>query len=428
MLSEQMNERLTQVGAGTPGGELLRRYWHPIAAVPELSRKSPTKPIRLMGEDLTLYQDRSGAYGLIDDRCPHRRMNMEYGIVEEHGLRCPYHGWLFDERGNCLEMPAEAADSTFKEKVAVKAYPVQELGGMIWAYLGPEPAPLLPRWEWLMNDHAFRQVNFLELPCNWLQCQENSLDPIHLEWMHLYNFNFQRWKDGEEYEDLPDVNHHKRIGFDLFKHGIIKRRVYEGYSEEDPDWAIGHPVLFPNILSNPNQIRVPIDDTRTLHVDYVVIPLPEDVPAPSTDEIEVYYPPLKDENGKYVTNYVFGQDYMGWATQGPIAERNLEKLGESDKGIIMFRRMLAEQIAIVEDGGDPMNVFRDPAKNECIELPNESKGEDAGAKSGRKTQLPPVNEPRPEWLNPAPWAGQALRYYLERVGATGKAPENEPGL
>jgi 5,5'-dehydrodivanillate O-demethylase len=379
-------------------GELMRRYCHPIAAVPELNRQSPTKAVRLLGEDLTLYQDHSGTYGLIDDRCPHRRMNMEYGITEEHGLRCAYHGWLFDETGQCVETPAEASDSTFKERMKVKAYPVEALGGLLFAYLGPQPVPLLPRWEWLVDDHAYRQVNFLEIPCNWLQCQENSLDPIHLEWMHLYNF--------------------------IFEHGIIKRRVYEGFSEEDANWAVGHPILFPNILSDPNQIRVPIDDTHTLHVDYVVRPLPADVPAPAPNDLVVCYPPLKDENGKYVLDYVFGQDYMGWATQGPIAERNLEKLGESDKGTIMFRRMLQEQLAIVEDGGDPMNVFRDPAQNVRVELPNETKGMDSGLRSGRKTQLPPLNGPRPAWLNPAPWAGQGLRYYLEKVGAL-STPEGD---
>jgi 5,5'-dehydrodivanillate O-demethylase len=152
MLSVEMNERLTRVGAGTPMGELMRRYWHPIAAVPELNRTSPTKAVRLLGEDLTLYQDRSGTYGLIDDRCPHRRMNMEYGITEEHGLWCAYHGWLFDETGQCEETPAEAPDSTFKERV--KAYPVEALGGLIFAYLGPQPVLLLPRWEWLVDDHA----------------------------------------------------------------------------------------------------------------------------------------------------------------------------------------------------------------------------------------------------------------------------------
>ena len=209
--------------------------------------------------------------------------------------------------------------------------------------------------------------------------------------MHLYNFNYGRWKDGEEQEDLPPVNHHRRIGFDAFEHGIIKRRVYERFSEEDADGAIGHPILFPNLLSDPNQCRVPIDDTHTLHVDYVVRPLPEEVVAPDPNERQVYYPPLKGEDGKYVLGYMFGQDYMGWATQGPIAERNLEKLGESGKGIMLFQCMFQEQRAIVEGGGDPMNVFRDPATNQKILLPNESKGMDQSLKSGRKTQMPPLN-------------------------------------
>jgi 5,5'-dehydrodivanillate O-demethylase len=131
------------VGPGAPGGELMRRYWHPIAASGELNEK-PTKSVRILGEDLILYKDRSGTLGLIDESCPHRRVNMLYGIPEEKGLRCPYHGWLMDEAGQCIEMPAEAPDSTFKDRVKVKGYPAQELGGLVFAYLGPEPAPLLP--------------------------------------------------------------------------------------------------------------------------------------------------------------------------------------------------------------------------------------------------------------------------------------------
>ena len=126
-------------------GELMRGYWHPIAAVPELTRNNPTQAHSAAGEDLTLYKDRSGDYGLLGDRCPHRRMNLEYGIVEEHGLRCPYHGWLINETGQCVEQRAGAADSTFKDRIKMKSYPVQVLGGLIFAYMGPESRLLLPR-------------------------------------------------------------------------------------------------------------------------------------------------------------------------------------------------------------------------------------------------------------------------------------------
>jgi 5,5'-dehydrodivanillate O-demethylase len=428
MLSVKENERLTRVGPGTPMGELMRRYWHPIAAVPELDQ-NPTKEVRLLAEDLVLYKDRSGTLGLIQKECPHRRVHMLYGIPEQKGLRCPYHGWLFNQTGRCLEMPAEAPDSTFPQRVTVKAYPVQELGGLIFAYLGPQPAPLLPRWEWLLEEHAYRQVNILVLPCNWLQCMENSLDPTHLEWIHAYYSNYVYERKGMPPEMRRRVPRHLKIGFDVFEHGIIKRRVFEGETEQDADWTVGHPILFPNMLSNPNQFRVPMDDTHTLHLDYEVHSLPSDVPSPSPREITVYHPPLTDEQGRYVIDYVFGQDYMGWATQGPIAERHLEKLGEADKGIILYRRLLKQQLGIVEDGGVPMNVFRDPAQNVRIQLPNESKGAARGLKSVRKSgvvQRFRYEEPLPPWVNPQPWAGHGLRHYLARLGRAKVPAEVDP--
>ena len=172
MLSVQANQELTQVSQGTPMGVLMRRYWHPVAATAELDER-PTKPVRLLGEDLVLYRDKSGTLGLIDRFCPHRRVDLSYGIPEEHGLRCMYHGWMMDETGQCIEQPFEETvhpDGRFKEKVKIAGYPVQELGGLIFAYLGPQPTPLLPRWEQLTWDNAVREVCISELPCNWLQC------------------------------------------------------------------------------------------------------------------------------------------------------------------------------------------------------------------------------------------------------------------
>ena len=166
MLSVKANEDLTKVGQGTPMGELMRRYWHPIAATAELNER-PTKAVRLLNEDLVLYRDKSGTLGLIERACPHRRVDLTYGIPEEHGLRCMYHGWMMDETGQCIEQPFEETvhpDGRFKEKVKIAGYPVQELGGLIFAYMGPQPAPLLPRWEQLTWDNAVREVCISELP------------------------------------------------------------------------------------------------------------------------------------------------------------------------------------------------------------------------------------------------------------------------
>ncbi|MDA1035290.1 MAG: Rieske 2Fe-2S domain-containing protein [Chloroflexi bacterium] len=185
MLSQQMNDRLTLVGPGTPMGELMRRYWHPIAGAAQINEENPTKEIRLLGEDLVLFRSTVGKLGLIEPSCPHRKANLSYGVPEPEGIRCAYHGWLFDEAGNCVDQPSEPAGSRFKEKVHLKAYKAEELGGIIFGYMGPDPAPLLPRWDVLVWE-GHRQAQVIELPCNWLQCQENSLDPLHFQWLHRY--------------------------------------------------------------------------------------------------------------------------------------------------------------------------------------------------------------------------------------------------
>jgi 5,5'-dehydrodivanillate O-demethylase len=168
MLTEEVNDRYSRVGAGTPTGELMRRYWHPIAAVSQMKDKA-TKKVRLLGEDLILYKDRSGDFGLIEPHCAHRRMNMIYGIPQEHGLRCPYHGWLYDETGQCMEQPYEETedpDGRFKDKIKMKAYPVEQKAGLLFAYMGPEPAPLLPNWDVYAADGMLRDIGYAELSCN----------------------------------------------------------------------------------------------------------------------------------------------------------------------------------------------------------------------------------------------------------------------
>jgi len=274
-------------------------------------------------------------------------------------------------------MPAELPGSTFKDRVRTPAYPVEELGGLVFAYLGPEPAPLLPRWDLLVMDNVWRDIGVTVIPCNWMQCMENSLDPVHTEWLHgrYYEYVMSRnaGKDaGGERMVERVIGHHLKIGFDVFAHGIVKRRVRLGGSEDDAAWRIGHPILFPNILRVgwTFQFRVPTDDTHTYHVMYQVLPVPPGA-EPTQERVPVYQIPITDERGEHITNFVLGQDMMAWVTQGPVAERDLEKLADSDQGVILFRRLLREQLAVVEAGGDPMNIFRDAATNKCIDIPVE---------------------------------------------------------
>ena len=393
MLSAAANDRLTKVGPGTPMGELMRRYWHPVAAAVQLDDK-PTMPVRLLGEDLVLYKDKSGTYGLIDRFCPHRRVDLSYGIPEEHGLRCMYHGWMMDETGQCIEQPFEETvhpDGRFKEKVKVAGYPVQELGGLLWGYLGPQPAPLLPRWDLFVWDGVLKDIGTCLLPCNWLQCMENSLDPVHLEWLHVYWGNYQLKEAGFKNE-LPTTVHTK-IKFDAFEHGIIKRRTYTNTTEDDPEWKVGHPIVFPNWLrvGTGFQMRVPVDDTHTMHVHYNIYAPPPGVTAPPQDVIPHYEVPLQTEDGRFPIDFTIGQDQMAWVTQGPIAKRPLEKLGESDRGIILYRKMLMDEMDKVENGQEPINVFRDPARNDIIELFQEhSPG----------IRMTPPREPLPGMIDP----------------------------
>jgi 5,5'-dehydrodivanillate O-demethylase oxygenase subunit len=353
-------------------GELLRRYWHPVAAAAQLQLE-PVLEVRILGEDLVLFHTADGDMGLVDSQCPHRHTSLAYGIPEPGGLRCAYHGWTFDCTGQCIAQPAEPPESTFKDRVRITAYPVQELGGLVWAYLGPVPAPLLPRFDLLVRDDLEREIGFAEIPCNWLQIMENSMDPVHAEHLHGVHANYMLAR-----QDKPTmrVRHHARTAFDVFDYGIVKRRLLEGQTEDVDDWQIGHPVLFPAALAVGTdaqaqfQFRVPIDDERTMHWWYLTrhrapgSPLQTEIPL---DEFLYQHP-----SGRFMVETAMGQDIMAWITAGPIMDRSTEKLATSDEGVILYRRVIEEQLAKLQRGEDPLGVIRDPGRNQpCIEIQRE---------------------------------------------------------
>jgi len=385
VLTAQENAEFTQVGPGTPGGDFLRRYWHPIAASSQLP-DAGTKPLTILGESLVLYRDRQGKLGLLGDRCPHRSAGMVYGVPENEGLRCAYHGWLFSGSGRCLQQPYEETEdptSTFKDRVRIKAYRVEEMADMIWAYLGPDPAPLIPRWDLFTRLDAPREIGFGVIPCNWVQIAENALDPVHVEWLHQHfsNYVYERL---DQPELRKKVQHHTKIGFTLFEYGIIKRRLLDSDTEEHEHWATGHPLVFPMMLKSGNaahpvyQMRTPIDDHHTMHfwysAHYKIRDDDMEVQAHTTVPFyEVPIPTLTDggEPPWSLVDNNSGQDSVMWYTQGQVTDRSAEHLGLSDRGIIMFRKLLEDNIEKVKRGEDPMNVFRDAAKNVCLELPVE---------------------------------------------------------
>lgn len=371
MLTKEENELLTSVGRGTPGGELLRRYWMPIACTGELTEQKPIKAARLLGEDLVVYRDKSGRYGVVAEQCPHRKASLAFGRVDEEGIRCPYHGWKFDCTGKCLEMPAEPESGGFKDKIKHIAYPAQRLGGLIWTYMGPQPLPLLPRWDVLAWENGKRWVQKHEIyKCNWLQPMENSVDPSHLYWLH-----------GDTAHLAPTVDHYEEDHqFTPFEYGIIKRRITPGRKAGDPPVVDQHPLLFPitlrhvfraskttGFLLHNVQIRVPVDDAHTQV--FVVYFTPNDADkSPADGDTPWEYFPIRDENGEYRLTEVLVQDAMAWETQGAPTDRTQEHLGVGDEGIILLRKVLREQIEIVRSGGDPLGIVRDAKKNSLIEF------------------------------------------------------------
>jgi len=362
MLSKEENEILTRVGPGTPAGELLRRYWHPIAVAKELTEEQPTKFVRVLGEDLVLFRDTGGRLGLLADRCSHRGASLAYGRVEDRGIACAYHGWVYDVEGNCLECPAETAGSRFHLTVKHRAYPVQEHLNLVWAYMGRAPAPVLTHYDTLFRKDGHRNiVVHPQLDCNWFQAMENSVDPAHLQVLHQEFYGRGERKPVSTTRGFTDDV--TSFEFYLTDHGIMKKRNYANGTVDE------HPLLFPTILRQgpSTQMRTPVDDEHTIHIHVLFFPTDDgSEPADGWDPPIHYTGPYKDPPGKvhpftrYTLQHIIPQDHMAWETQGAIADRTRERLATSDRGVGMLRDLMKREIAKVERGEDPIGIYRDP--------------------------------------------------------------------
>jgi len=348
-MTPEENERLTRVGPGTPAGEMLRRYWWPVWFSEEVADKPV--PVRILGEDLVVFRDGSGKAGLLDRRCPHRGASLELGRVEDDGLRCCYHGWKFDREGRCLDMPAEPVDTPLKDEVRQTAYPTQEAAGLIFAYLGPDPAPLLPNYDLLFRGDCIRRISASYEQCNWMQRAENAVDQMHSIALHaaVYpQFALKR----------PTVDWHQmwygvRAAFEVAGgQAKVSHFVFPSHSR-----YFGARVNEPT--SHNCNLRVPVDDATTLTFSIRV------KEAHGAGEETICNGLREVTPGVYnhVDDGWWGlasrdQDRAAQESQGPIAGRDREILGSSDRGVALFRRMLGEAIDTVENGGDPPGVIR----------------------------------------------------------------------
>jgi 5,5'-dehydrodivanillate O-demethylase oxygenase subunit len=375
MLTHEQNERLTKVGPGTPGGELLRRYWQALCPSAELSGPTRKKRIRLLGEDLVVFRADDGTFKCVSERCPHRSASLFFGFIEPDGLRCCYHGWKYDyETGRCVERPFESTPP--HAGIAIKSYRVEAYGGLLFVYMGPDPkrAPLLPHWDVLARNDRPKKIRIMPIHhCNWLQIQENTADTVHTYYLHGH------WLTVAGI-DLPGRDYFYRpiVAYDwaVCEWGIEKTCEYGG---DQPEIEIRPPLIFPNILRIPEgpveamHFRIPVDDehTRIIWVGLLPGAGASDAEQSVSFEYEFDPPNMSIESVDQTTFY--GQDRVVWETQGAVTDRSIETLGASDRGIVLFRRMLAEQIDRVERGEDPsVAVVLDAAKNTIIEFPSAS--------------------------------------------------------
>ena len=347
---------LTQVGPGTPCGEYLRRFWQPVAFTREL--EAPLR-VRILGEDLVVFRDRSGRIGVLHLHCAHRGTSLEYGIPVERGIRCCYHGWVYDIDGRCLETPGEPAGSRFRERVWQGAYPTHELAGLVFAYLGPpDRRPPFPMYD-SYDVPGYRLIPAAEftLPCNWLQVKDNSMDPVHTAFLHALSSGYQFT---EAFGVVPEID------WKLTDAGMVylaTRRV------GDLVWVRVCDFMPPNVhqftreiedasevkpASRPVIIRwaVPNDDTHTTNFELAQVDpawglAPEQVAKPGFGQ---------SDDRPYDERQRHPADYDAQSSQRTIAVHALEHLGSADRGVIMLRRIVRDGIRAVARGGEPFGA------------------------------------------------------------------------
>ena len=395
MLTKEENELLTRTGPGTPGGRLLRSYWQPAALSEELPPGGAPIPLRLFSEDLVMFRDEQGRVGLLDLHCSHRATDLSYGRLEDGGLRCVYHGWLYDVNGRCLETPAEPPGSHLKDTIRHPAYPCIEKGGIIFTYMGKGEPPLLPNYEVLNAPDKKRFVTKHWHECNYLQGLEGSQDGTHVRFLHRFLRTEAGTKQLESHPrdesgqpfNFREPPKDQYIGITRVEENEFSVWAFSGNGQGGPEYT------FPSLcLTNGGAQaagdgyliywRVPIDDT---HNWLFALSFKRSGPIPQDHRYKRSwammtpdYHFIRNQSNRYLqdreeqkTSTFTGmgsvfvvQDAMANETQGPIQDRTKETLGVADMSIAAWRRMLLRAIRTVEEGGVPPGQIRDLRVNE----------------------------------------------------------------
>ncbi len=404
MISREQNEVMTRIGPGTAAGKLLRRYWQPVALVDEMQGPRPVRPVRILGEDLVLFRDEENNYGLVERHCAHRGADLAYGRLENGGLRCAFHGWLFDVKGRCLQTPAEPAGSRLCEHIRLRACPVVEKSGILFAYLGEGEAPAFPHFDCFVapSEYTFAFKGYWD--CNWLQALEVGIDPAHASYLHRffededpaasYGKQFRgRPADSEmpiskvlREHDRPEIRV-ERTDYGMRLHTL--RRI----SDAQTHVRVTN-ILFPQAFVIPmnaemtiSQWHVPVDDGGCYWYSiFTSFGGKVDKDTMRNQRLKTYpapdYRPIHNrangwgfdaEEQQKSTFTGMGFDiniHDQWAceSQGRIQDRTRENLGSSDKGIVLYRRLLLDAIKKNEAGEAPLMVL-DAAKAEELTGP-----------------------------------------------------------
>ena len=346
------DSELTRVGPGTPAGEWFRRFWQPVAVSEEL-KDLPTAT-RILGEDLVVFRDRSGHVGLLELHCSHRGTSLEFGQIEERGIRCCYHAWLYDVDGKVLETPGEPAESTLKDRLYHGAYPTHEHGGLVFAYMGPpEKRPAFPIFDtYDIPGYQSMARTHETWPCNWLQVRDNLMDPVHLRFLHTISGNIGFTED---FAQVPELDF---METPLGMVSIDTRRV------GDFAWVRLGDYILPNMHQGCDQSEsvaerdvkrpsltlwtVPVDDTHARRFDLWRAPEGEKLSRePSFGQTE---------DRSYEERRRVPSDYDAQVSQRPIAIHALEHLATTDRGVIMARNLIRRGIRAVQKGEDPQGV------------------------------------------------------------------------